>query len=208
MGQSMIHATLGHHDLAERLSRDAVAMSDRHNLLLGQMAIMYSIGRDRGQQQQLSQLEQQLGDLVDSNPLFVAAFALVHAEAGHLDDARRLLTALHDLAPWPRNWLWLATTTAALETALLAGEPEIATRLVALLTRYSGAWAMAAAELACWGPVDRVLGMAHVSAGRLEQGRSLLTSARESASSQGAAAWVTRCETGLAATTVADARSN
>ena len=207
MGQSMIHATLGHHDLAEQLSRDALALSDRHNLLLVQMGITYSIGRDRGQQKQLSELSQQLGDLVDSNPLFVAAFALIHAEAGHLDDARRLLTALHDLAPWPRNWLWQATTTAALETAVLADEPEIAERLAAVLTRYSGSWAMAAAELACWGPVDRVLGLAHVAAGRVDQGRALLTSALESARSQGATAWVARCEAGLASITVADASS-
>ena len=145
-------------------------MSDRHNLLLVQMAIAYSIGRDRGQQQELAGLEQQLGDLVDSNPMFIAAFALVHAEAGHHDDARRLLAVLHDLAPWPRNWLWLATTTAALETAILADEPEMAARLAAVLNRYSGAWAMAAAELACWGPIDRVLGLAHVAAGRVDEG--------------------------------------
>ena len=207
MGQSMIHATLGHHDLAEQLSRDALALSDRHNLLLVQMAIAYSIGRDRGEQQQLSELRQQLGDFVDSNPLLVAAFALVNAEAGRLDDARRPLTALHDLAPWPRNWLWLATTTAALETAILTDEPEIAARLAAVLTRYSGAWAMAAAELACWGPVDRVLGLQHVAAGRIEQGRALLTSALESARSQGAAAWVARCELGIASIAVAEASS-
>ncbi len=199
MGQAMIHATLGHHDLAEQLSRDATAMSDRHNLLLVQMAINYSIGRDRGQLQQLSDLGQQLGDLVDSNPLFIAAFALIHAEAGHHDDARRLLATLHDLAPWPRNWLWIATTTAALETALLANELEMAARLAVVLGRYSGTWAMAAAELACWGPVDRVLGLAHVAAGRIDTGRALLTSALESATEQGATPWITRCRAGLAA---------
>ena len=178
MGQSMIHATLGNHELAEQLSHDALALSDRHNLVLVQMAIAYSIGRDRGQQQQLSALEQQLGDLVDSNPMFVAAFALVHAEAGQLDDARRLLGALVDHAPWPRNWLWLATTTAALETAVLVGDEPLTERLAAVLNRYSGSWAMAAAELACWGPVDRVLGLAHVAAGRIDQGRTALTRAR------------------------------
>lgn len=208
MGQAMIHATLGHHDLAEQLSRDALALSDRHNLLLVQMAIAYSIGRDRGEQQQLSELRQQLGDLVDSNPLFIAAFALVNAEAGRLDDARQLLTTLHEAAPWPRNWLWLATTTAALETAIIAEEPEIAARLATVLTRYSGAWAMAAAELACWGPVDRVLGLQHVAAGRVEQGRAMLTAALESATSQGATAWMARCEVGLASIPVAEDSSD
>jgi len=204
MGQSMIHATLGNHELAEQLSHDALALSDRHNLVLVQMAIAYSIGRDRGQQQQLSALEQQLGDLVDSNPMFVAAFALVHAEAGQLDDARRLLGALVDHAPWPRNWLWLATTTAALETAVLVGDEPLTERLAAVLNRYSGSWAMAAAELACWGPVDRVLGLAHVAAGRIDQGRTALTRALESATSQGASAWMVRCAAGLEATAVAE----
>lgn len=208
MGQAMIHATLGNHELAERLSRDALELSDRHNLVLVQMAIAYSIGRDRGQQQQLSELEQQLGDLVDSNPMFVAAFALVHAESGQHDDARRLLSALTEHAPWPRNWLWLATTTAALETAILVGDRQLTERLTAVLTRYSGSWAMAAAELACWGPVDRVLGLAHAAAGRVEQGRALMTAALESARSQHAGPWIERCTAGLEAATVAQVRSS
>ncbi len=73
MGQAMIHATLGNDDAAERLAHDAVAMSNRHNLVLGQMAITYSVGRNRGQQAALSMLERQLADLVDSNPMFLGS---------------------------------------------------------------------------------------------------------------------------------------
>ena len=94
MGQAMIHATLGDNEEAEQLAHDAVTMSNRHNLVLGQMAVTYAIGRNRGQQAEVAGLEQQLGDLVDSNPMFVAAFALVHAESGRVDDARRMLGVL------------------------------------------------------------------------------------------------------------------
>ena len=197
MGQAMIHATLGNDDEAERLARDAVAMSNRHNLVLGQMAITYSVGRNRGQQAELSKLERQLADLVDSNPMFVGAFALVHAEAGQFEDARRLLAVLREWAPWPRNWVWLATTTAALETALLVGDADASRRYAAVLTRYSGQWAMAAGELACLGPVDRVLGLAHLAAGRADQAETLLTAARDAARSHGATPWVARAQAAL-----------
>ena len=197
MGQAMIHATLGNDEEAERLAHDSVAISNRHNLVLGQMAITYSVGRNRGQQAELSLLERQLADLVDSNPLFVGAFALVHAEAGQLDDARRLLAVLQGWAPWPRNWLWLATTVAALETSVLVGDVDASRRLAAVLTRYSGQWAMAAGELACLGPIDRVLGLAHVAAGRPEQAGPLLVAAQGAARSHGATPWVVRCQAGL-----------
>ena len=205
MGQAMINSTLGHHDEAERLCAEAVALSDRHNLMLVQMAVGYGIGRDRGQQAELAELERQVGEFVDQNPLLVAAFALVHAEAGQLDDARRLLDTLQAAAPWPRNWLWLGTTAAALETAILTESHDLTRRFAAVLGRYSGLWALAGAELACWGPVDRVLGLAHLAAGRVDEARVLLNSALAAAESQGATPWVARCRDALA---VLEARSN
>ncbi len=141
---------------------------------------------------------QQLGELVDSNPMFVAAFALLHAESGQVDDARRMLDALAEWAPWPRNWLWLATTTTALEAAVLIGEAEMSRRYSAVLNRYSGSWAMAAGELVCMGPVDRVLGLARLAAGELDGAEAMLTSAFDAARSQGATPWVRRAEDALA----------
>ncbi len=200
MGQAMIHSTLGHWEQAERMAAEAVRLSSRHNLLLAQMTISYSVGRDRGQQAELAQLESRLGGFVDQNPLFLAGFALVHAESDQLDDARRLLAVLHEQGPWPRNWLWLAVMVAALEAAILArDEPHLVRRYSAVLARYSGQWALGGAEIACWGPVDRVLGLAKASVGLVGDARALLTAALTSAQSQGAAPWVTRCEAGLAA---------
>jgi tRNA A-37 threonylcarbamoyl transferase component Bud32 len=198
MGQAMINATLGRHERAEQLTRDALAISSRHNLVLGQMAVTYAIGRDRGQQAELAALERQLGDLVDSNPMFVAAFALVHAEAGQHADARRMLGVLAEWAPWPRNWLWLATTTTALEAAVLVGDNGAARRYAAVLNRYSGQWAMAAGELVCMGPIDRVLGLARLAAGETDTAATLLTAARDAALGQGALPWVERADTALA----------
>ncbi len=173
-------------------------MSNRHNLVLGQMAVTYVVGRNRGQQAELAGLEQQLGDLVDSNPMFVAAFALVHAESGRVDDARRMLGVLAEWAPWPRNWVWLATTTAALEAAVLIGEADMTRRYAAVLNRYAGNWAMATGELVCMGPVDRVLGLAQLGAANSEAPKELLTSALDDARAQGAVPWVRRTEATLA----------
>ncbi len=197
MGEAMVHSTLGHWDDAERLSTEAIRLSGRHNLLLAQMAITYSIGRDRGQQTELAGLENRLGGFVDQNPLLLAAFALVHAESGQFDDARRLLNVLHRQGPWPRNWLWLGFTVAALEASILADEHDMARRYAAVLARYSGQWALAGAELACWGPIDRVLGLAHHAAGRPDDARRLLTAGLVAATDQQAVPWIVRCQAGL-----------
>lgn len=199
MGQAVINATLGHHELAERLAADAVSMSGRHNLVLAQMALAYQIGRDRGQQAELSLLERALDDLVERNPLFTAGFALVHAEAGQLDDARRVLAELQEITPWPRNWLWLAANVTALEAALLADELELARRYAAVLRRYSGQWALGGAELACFGPVDRVLGLEAAARGDVDEARRYLTDARAGAVRESATPWLERCDRALAA---------
>ncbi len=192
MGQAMINSTLGNHDLAERLCNDAVALSDRHNLMLVQMAIGYGIGRDRGQQAELARLEQQFGEFVDPEPVVGGSVCPGPApRPGNSDDATRLLGVLQEAAPWPRNWLWLGTTVAALEAAVLTGDTDMSRRFAAVLTPYSGQWALAGAELACWGPVDRVLGLTSTAAGRRDEARVLLTSALDVATSQGASPWVT-----------------
>jgi hypothetical protein len=198
MGQAMVRATLGEHGAAERLSSDAIAMSSRHNLVIDQMAIHYAIGRDRGQQAGLAQLEDQLGDLVESNPLLLAAFALVHAEAGQLDDARRLLGDLEAQEPWPRNWVWLATSIAALESAVISGVDHMTERYADALAPFTGQWAIAAAETGCWGPIDRVLGLADAQMGRTDDAHRRLISARDSSLVNGASFWVARCHAGLA----------
>ena len=201
MGQAMINATLGNHDEATRICDEALELSPRHNLMLARLAIMYSIRRDRNERSELAELELQLGNILDQSPLVIAAFALTHAEAGQLDDARRLLDRLRELRTWPRNWMWLGTTVAALEASILAGEHEMAHRYAAVLERYSGLWALAGAELACWGPVDRVLGLQHAAAGRHSEALVSLNTALTSAMAQGAAPWEARCRRDLAALT-------
>lgn len=198
MGQALLHATLGHHELAERLAADAVMLSGRHNLRLAQMAIAVQIGRDRGQQGELSLLEAALDDLVERNPLFTAGFALIHAEAGHMDDARRVLADLRTITPWPRDWLWLAANVAAVEAAVLADELALAGDYAAVLQRYSGQWALGGAELTCFGPVDRVLGLAAMAAGDRAAAEQLLAAARTSAITESAVPWIERCDRALA----------
>ena len=86
---------------------------------------------------------------------------------------------------------------SAAQAQEILGEHELIRRYSAVLTRYSGQWALAGAELACWGPVDRVLGLAHAAFGRLDDAHAMLTSALQAATAQGAAPWVVRCAAGL-----------
>lgn len=198
MGEAVILATLGCPDEAERLAAHAVSVShQRHNLVLAQMALAWSIGRDRGQQAALAELERTLADFVDENPLFIAAFALVHAESGRTDDARRLLRRL-SAQTWPRNWMWQATTVAALETSVLVDDLTLVRRYAGELAPYFGQWALAAGEMACLGPIDRVLGLAQRALGNTDDAHRLLSQAHAAADRQGAIPWVKRCADALA----------
>ena len=197
MAQAMIQVVLGKHEEAERLSHDAVAMSDRHNLLLANMSIAYAIARDRGQPMDLSGVERQVDDLIGHNSLFVVAIALAHAEAERLDDARRLLAAFAESATWPRNWVWLATVVAGLEASILTGDQTAVRRYSAVLKRYSGLWAVGGGEGACFGPVDRVLGLAEVALGRPDEARRFLTAAADASSREKAEPWLRRSRSAL-----------
>ncbi len=197
-GEASIRAILGEHETAERLADAAVAISDRHNLVLIRMAIGYCIERDRGHQDDLARLEVAMRDLVDENPFFIAAFALVHAEAAQHDDARRLLGELESLEPIPRNWVWLATTACALETAALIGDERAVRRYLPQLEPFVDQWVIAAAEAGCWGPVARIVGLAAAALGDVERARGLLLQARDSALANGAGIWTARCHAGLA----------
>lgn len=198
MGEALVRATLGEHETAEQLADEAISLSDRHNLTLVRMAIVYTIWRDSGRQDDLSRLEQQMRDLVDSNPLLIAAFALVHAEAGRIDDAHRLLGELESLEPFPRNWVWLATMAAGLETAASIGERRMIDRYTPLLEPFADHWAIAAAEAGCWGPVARILGIAAAATGDTTTARTYLLRARDSSLANDASFWTARCHAGLA----------
>ena len=50
----------------------------------------------------------------------------------------------------------------------------------------------------CFGPVDRVLGLAAAAKGDTDEARRLLTAARRVAEAEGAAPWVRRCDEALA----------
>ena len=80
---------------------------------------------------------------------------------------------------------------------ILLGDTDMTRRYAAVLNRYSGQWAMAAGELACLGPVDRVLGLAEMAAGRMELAETRLTAAQDAARAQGATPWVIRCQSAL-----------
>ena len=139
MGEALILAILGAHHEAESLASEMVELANhRHNLVLARMAISFCVGRDQGRQAELADLESRFQELVDENPLFVSAFALIHAEAGRMDDATRLMGRLAAVGLGPRNWLWLGVAVATLETAVLLGDLQAVRRYTHLLISHSG----------------------------------------------------------------------
>ena len=157
LGQAM-HASLeGDHERAERLATDAVALSHgRHNMTLGRLTITWATMRATGQHEQLVALEPSLDSWMVGNPLFVAGFGVVAAEAGYLDKGRDYLARLL-AAPIDRNWTWLATKCLMSELAALVGAAEVLDATRAELEPFRGHLALAAGELVCLGPVSAFL---------------------------------------------------
>ncbi len=201
LGQSLIAGLRGDYERADWLAGNALEISNRrHNLVLCQMAQQWSTMRDQGRLGEVIALERSLAGLVDQQPLFLIAFAYAYADHGLMADARRLLDQAMTGREMPeRNWLWLATVSLILETAVLLNDEMLIESTLTQLAPYSGQWALAGGELMCLGPVDISLGLGRSALGDHATARRLLAVAHAAAVAQNAPPSATRTERLLAA---------
>lgn len=134
--QALMHGTL---ETAETLAEEALPLlPGRPN---ARLAYLNQITWIRWEQDRLSELQTAWHDLVDRFPQAGFArgwLALIHAQRGQPDEARRHLDALvADLRERTRGGLWLPSVAVAALAATYLDDAEATSQLYSLLTPYA-----------------------------------------------------------------------
>ena len=175
---------------AERLITDAIAQAravPRSMAPIAADAQTFLVRRAQGRPDKLEALVRKNADRLPAMPRWRCGLALVLAELGREEEARRELVhlAAADFDDIPRDALWLVTTALLAEVSALLGESAHARRLYELLVPYEGrnVVSMGAAYL---GPVARYLGLLAMTLGEPERALGHLETARSAAERMGA----------------------
>jgi hypothetical protein len=143
--------------------------------------------RTQGRQRELEPLVRKNADRLPAMRRWRCGLALVLAELGRKDEARRELEhlAANDFEDIPRDALWLVAMSLLAELCTLLDDRPRAQRLYELLVPYEGrnVVSMGAAYL---GPVARYLGLLAMTVGDGERAIGHLETARSAAERMGA----------------------
>jgi class 3 adenylate cyclase len=122
-----------------------------------------------------------LGELVERYPTIPAwrcSLASIHAELGNEGEARTVFEQLasEGFESLPFDAQWLISLTSLGETAAFLGDAPRARELYELIEPYNGLTIVAGRAAACYGPVERVLGLLAWTVGRTAQAEEHFTS--------------------------------
>jgi hypothetical protein len=140
-----------------------------------QFALRRQVGRLPTLEPTVTELAQRYPAL----PVWRCALAYLHAEAGQIDEARDVLRALgpFGVASLPRDGNWAAAVSLLVEVSDLLGDAGAARELYGHLLPLAGSVIVVAQGQACRGAVDHYLGLAALTARRLEEAQSHLATA-------------------------------
>lgn len=180
----------GDFDRAERLTAAAAAQARG---IPGSIAPIvadaqnYLVRRTQGRHLDLEPLVRGHADRLPAMSRWRCALALLLAELGREDEARRELEQLAagDFEDFPRDVLWLVAMSLLAELVALLGDSRRARRLYDLLIPYEGR-NIVSLGAAYIGPVDRYLGLLARTAGADERALGHLETARSAAERMGA----------------------
>jgi class 3 adenylate cyclase len=155
---------------AERLMEEARAGGERAQEPVSGMFFVIQdllLRRHRGSdadRRHIQDLLPGLGELVERYPTIPAwrcSLASIHAELGNEGEARTVFEQLagEGFESLPSDAQWLISLTSLGETAAFLGDSGRAERLYELTEPYKGLTIVAGRAAACYGPVERVLGL-------------------------------------------------
>lgn len=158
-----MHALLeGRFTEAERLARAALAVGARMPGLdaAGVYGVqMFTLRREQGRLAEVAPAVQWFVASGGAANAWRPGLALIHAELGQLDDARREFEALagDGFAMLARDGVWAASTAYLAEVCAVLGDAARACGLYALLRPYAGCNLLAGTSIACVGAADLLL---------------------------------------------------
>jgi tetratricopeptide (TPR) repeat protein len=188
--RSMRAQMRGDLDEAERFTAEAVERArDVRGSLVPIIADVqrFLLHRSLGRHRELVPMLRRNADRLPAMQDWRCALALVLAETGRVEEARKELDqfAASDFAQIPRGAAWLPTLAMLAELSALLGDRPRAQRLYELLVPYEGrnVVSIGAAYL---GPVARYLGLLAMTIGADERALGHLETARSAAARMGA----------------------
>ena len=169
---------------AEELAREAAAGGDRAGEPLSRQffAIQASvIYRAQGRLEEIAAAVDELADRYPAISAWRVARAAIYGQMGRMDIARTEFERLarDDFQAIPLDAQWSVAHALLCEVAFFLGDGERAESLHRLLAPYAGSVVVAGRAAASWGPVDRYLGLASATAGRLAAAAGELEAALE-----------------------------
>jgi hypothetical protein len=120
---------------------------------------MFSIRREQGRLSEVAPVFKRLLDEETDDKSWKPGFALIAAELGHLDPARRMMNEMAaEGFNLPLDAKYSATLGYLAETAVIIGDEAMAGTLYDLLLPYSGMTVTIGVSTVCNGSADRRLG--------------------------------------------------
>ncbi len=165
----------GRFDAAEQYAAEARAGGERAQEPLAQQFFAIQAALRYRLEGRLEEIAPAIDQLAARYPAIAAwriAAALTHADRGQLDEARAEFEriAVDDFAGIPfAAAQWITAVAILCEIAAALEDGERADKLHGLLEPFSGQTVVAGRAAACWGPIDRFLGISSATAGKLDR---------------------------------------
>ena len=165
----------GRFDAAEQFADEAREGGERAQEPLAQQFFAIQAALRYRLEGRLDEIAPAIDQLAARYPAITAwriAAALTDADRGQLDEARAEFEriAVDDFASIPfAAAQWITAIAILCEIAGTLEDGERAEKLHGMLEPYSGQTVVAGRAAACWGPIDRFLGISSATAGKLDR---------------------------------------
>jgi class 3 adenylate cyclase len=188
----------------ERLAQEALALGQQ----AGAPDVAQAFGvhtitsrRDLGGLEELVAATEALSEEYEAVPSWRCGFAMLLAEVGRYEEARRELEhlAANGFDDLPRDITWLVSMALLSETSAVVGYRGLAVVLYELLRPYAERCIVFGYGLACWGSMSRHLGLLATTLSRWDEAAGHFQRALDVHRRMGARPWVVRTQHDYAA---------
>lgn len=157
---------------------------------------MFAVRREQGELRELAPIVRHFVATTPASGRWRPGLALVLAELGMLEDARREFDALaaRDFTDVPRDGMWVAAITFLAEVCVMLADRRRAPLLYAMLLPYRDRNLLVGTSVACFGAASRLLGMLATAEGRLDEALAHFERAIDFDTTQGAMTWLAHAQ--------------
>lgn len=187
---------------AERLANEALRLgvTTHGSHVEGLFGVqMFSIRREQGRLAEVAPVIKRLLDDDEGDASWRPGFALIAAELGHLDAARRMMNEMAATGfNLPLDAKYSATLSYLADTAVMIGDTEMCQTLYDRLLPYRGMTITIGVATVCYGSADRRLGALAAECGNWTAMEEHFQAALDLDTGMRATPWIARSQAGFA----------